>query len=64
MTRIDKVVHSRVYIIEPDEVKKAIMAYMEDMGRHMTEKYTYKMQTSGTCIIEMIDKVDEESKDV
>ena len=64
MTRIDKVVHSRVYILEVDEVKKAIMAYMDEMGRYPTEKYTYKMQNSGICIIEMIDKVDEESKDV
>ena len=64
MTKINKTVHSRVYILEVEEVKKAIMAYMDEKGIYPTEKYTYKMQNSGICILEMIDEVEEEARDV
>ncbi len=63
MTKINKVVNSRVYILEVDEVKKAIMMYMGEQGIFETDKYTYKLQSGGICVIEMIDKVEEEVRD-
>lgn len=63
MTRVNKKVHSRIYILETEEVKKAIMMYMEGNGIFETEKYTFQIQKSGICVIEMIDKTEEEAQD-